>query len=67
MLRDAVAQADDPAGLWQTINDMHPLSRSARPEDGRRALIQFTESSTRSAAKRVSEYWIGAPSRSTLT
>jgi NAD(P)-dependent dehydrogenase (short-subunit alcohol dehydrogenase family) len=33
MLRNAVAQADDPAGLWQTINDMHPLGRSARPEE----------------------------------
>jgi NAD(P)-dependent dehydrogenase (short-subunit alcohol dehydrogenase family) len=33
MLRDAVAQADDPDALWQTINDMHPLGRSARPEE----------------------------------
>ncbi|MDP1730484.1 MAG: SDR family NAD(P)-dependent oxidoreductase [Devosia sp.] len=33
MLRDAVASAEDPDALWQVINEMHPLGRSARPEE----------------------------------
>lgn len=33
MLREAVASADDPEALWQVINDMHPLGRSATPEE----------------------------------
>ena len=33
MLRAAVALADDPAAVWRAINDMHPLGRSARPEE----------------------------------
>lgn len=33
MLRDAVAQAEDPTGLRRIINDTHPLGRSARPEE----------------------------------
>jgi len=33
MLRDAVALADDEAAVWDTINRMHPLGRSARPEE----------------------------------
>ena len=33
MLREAVASADDPGALWRAINDMHPLGRSARPEE----------------------------------
>lgn len=33
MLRDAVASAEDPEGLWRVINDMHPLGRSATPKE----------------------------------
>jgi len=33
MLRDAVALADDPAAVMRAINAMHPLGRSARPEE----------------------------------
>lgn len=33
MLREAVASAEDPEALWQIINDMHPLGRSATPEE----------------------------------
>jgi len=33
MLRDAVALADDPEAVWQTIRDMHPLGRAARPAE----------------------------------
>jgi NAD(P)-dependent dehydrogenase (short-subunit alcohol dehydrogenase family) len=33
MLRNAVALAEDPAGLMRAINRMHPLGRSAKPEE----------------------------------
>jgi len=33
MLRNAIALADDEQAVWNTINDMHPLGRSARPEE----------------------------------
>jgi NAD(P)-dependent dehydrogenase (short-subunit alcohol dehydrogenase family) len=33
LLRDAIALADDPAAVWDTINAMHPLGRAARPEE----------------------------------
>ncbi|WP_246748599.1 SDR family NAD(P)-dependent oxidoreductase [Rhizobium setariae] len=33
MLRNAVALAEDPAAVWREINHMHPLGRSARPEE----------------------------------
>jgi NAD(P)-dependent dehydrogenase (short-subunit alcohol dehydrogenase family) len=33
MLRNAVAEADDPDGVMATINSMHPLGRSAQPEE----------------------------------
>ena len=33
MLRNAIALADDEQAVWDTINDMHPLGRSARPEE----------------------------------
>jgi NAD(P)-dependent dehydrogenase (short-subunit alcohol dehydrogenase family) len=33
MLRDAVAQADNPAAIHKAINDMHPLGRSAKPDE----------------------------------
>jgi NAD(P)-dependent dehydrogenase (short-subunit alcohol dehydrogenase family) len=33
MLRDAIALADDPAAVTRAINAMHPLGRSARPEE----------------------------------
>jgi NAD(P)-dependent dehydrogenase (short-subunit alcohol dehydrogenase family) len=33
MLRNAVALADDEDAVWETINTMHPLGRSARPEE----------------------------------
>ena len=33
MLRTSIALADDPAAAIRTINAMHPLGRSARPEE----------------------------------
>jgi NAD(P)-dependent dehydrogenase (short-subunit alcohol dehydrogenase family) len=33
MLRWAVEQAEDPAAVWAQIDAMHPLGRSARPEE----------------------------------
>ena len=33
MLRASVALADDPDAVWRAINDMHPLGRSARPDE----------------------------------
>jgi NAD(P)-dependent dehydrogenase (short-subunit alcohol dehydrogenase family) len=33
LLRSAVALADDPASVWEAINAMHPLGRSARAEE----------------------------------
>jgi NAD(P)-dependent dehydrogenase (short-subunit alcohol dehydrogenase family) len=33
MLRNSVALADDPAAVMRAINAMHPLGRSARPEE----------------------------------
>jgi NAD(P)-dependent dehydrogenase (short-subunit alcohol dehydrogenase family) len=33
MLRWAVEQAEDPAAVWAEIDAMHPLGRSARPEE----------------------------------
>ena len=33
MLRRALALADDPAAVARTLNNMHPLGRSARPEE----------------------------------
>lgn len=33
MLRNSIALADDPAAVIRTINAMHPLGRSARPEE----------------------------------
>ena len=33
MLRNAIALADDPAAVIRAINGMHPLGRSARPEE----------------------------------
>ena len=33
MLRDAVALSDTPEDVWASINDMHPLGRSAEPEE----------------------------------
>jgi len=33
MLRWAVEQAEDPAAVWSEIDAMHPLGRSARPEE----------------------------------
>lgn len=33
LLRDAVALADNPAAVWDTINTMHPLGRAARAEE----------------------------------
>ena len=33
MLRSSIALADDEQAVWNSINDMHPLGRSARPEE----------------------------------
>jgi NAD(P)-dependent dehydrogenase (short-subunit alcohol dehydrogenase family) len=33
MLHSAIALADDPAAVLRAINNMHPLGRSARPEE----------------------------------
>jgi NAD(P)-dependent dehydrogenase (short-subunit alcohol dehydrogenase family) len=33
MLRDSVALAEDEEAVWKTIRDMHPLGRSAQPEE----------------------------------
>jgi NAD(P)-dependent dehydrogenase (short-subunit alcohol dehydrogenase family) len=33
MLRASVALADDPDAVWGAINQMHPLGRSARPDE----------------------------------
>ncbi|WP_421725434.1 SDR family NAD(P)-dependent oxidoreductase [Bauldia sp.] len=33
MLRNAVALADDEEAVWETIRDMHPVGRPARPEE----------------------------------
>ena len=33
MLRHSIALADDEQAVWNSINDMHPLGRSARPEE----------------------------------
>ncbi len=33
MLRTSIAAAEDPAAVQRAINDMHPLGRSARPEE----------------------------------
>jgi NAD(P)-dependent dehydrogenase (short-subunit alcohol dehydrogenase family) len=33
MLRSSIALADDPAAVVRAINNMHPLGRSARPEE----------------------------------
>ena len=33
MLRASIASAEDPAAVQRTINDMHPLGRSARAEE----------------------------------
>lgn len=33
MLRDAVELSDDPAGLWRVLDGMHPLGRTAQPEE----------------------------------
>mgnify|MGYP001176028992 CR=1 FL=1 len=33
MLRNAVALAEDEDAVWRTIRDMHPLGRSAQPEE----------------------------------
>ena len=33
MLRHSIALADDEQTVWNSINDMHPLGRSARPEE----------------------------------
>ena len=33
MLRTSIAAAEDPGAVQRAINDMHPLGRSARPEE----------------------------------
>jgi NAD(P)-dependent dehydrogenase (short-subunit alcohol dehydrogenase family) len=33
MLRDAVALNDDPQAIWRTLDSMHPMGRTARPEE----------------------------------
>ncbi|ROU03663.1 SDR family NAD(P)-dependent oxidoreductase [Histidinibacterium lentulum] len=33
MLEWAVAQSDDPAGLWRVLDGMHPMGRIAEPEE----------------------------------
>ncbi|WEK51976.1 MAG: SDR family oxidoreductase [Candidatus Kaistia colombiensis] len=33
MLRDAVALNEDPAALWRVLDGMHPLGRTAQPEE----------------------------------
>ncbi|WP_309086017.1 SDR family oxidoreductase [Chelativorans sp.] len=33
MLQDAVRLNDDPDALWRTLDNMHPMGRTARPEE----------------------------------
>ncbi len=33
MLQDAVRLSDDPEGLWRVLDGMHPIGRTARPDE----------------------------------